>query len=132
MTKRKKEQNDPVNEVKDFEESKAPSESPELSAGGRVIKKLQAHLPEVRIIYSDLVRVAMDRQGMTQLQFGINDPYDRESGMINEIIYLSPRGTSILLKLLIHHYKDLIENSPSLAQELSMPQMRDLFEEPLL
>jgi hypothetical protein len=123
---RKKKEDTPIDEG--FPQSIGPDESPELKKEGRPIMKLQAQIPEMNIRYADLVRVAMDRQGITQIQLGINDPYERESGYITDIIYLSPRGMGILLRMLITNYRKFLKISPELADELSMPQLRDLLE----
>ncbi len=113
---------------KDIVDSIGPKESPELTESGRPIVSLRAATPEIHISYADLVRVAMDRQGMTQVQLGINDPFERDSGLITDFIYLSPRAMAILLRLLLKNYKELIESSPGLAEELSMPPLQKLLD----
>lgn len=123
MPKKKKTKQETPDSIKD---TIGPDESPELEKGGRSISKLQAQIPEMHIMYADLVRVAMDRQGMTQIQLGVNDPYDREQGIITTLIYLSPRGMGILLKLLTSNYQQFLKNEPDLAERLSMQPLRDL------
>jgi hypothetical protein len=102
-------------------------DAPDLSEEGRVISKLMMVPPEGHIIYSDLVRVAMDKQGMTQIQFGINDPYDREIGVVISQIYLGPRAMALLMRQLFDRYKGFREACPKLADELAMPQLEELF-----
>jgi hypothetical protein len=123
MTKKKDEK-----EKKDIIDSIGPKESPELTESGRPIASLRAAPPEIHVSYADLVRVAMDRQGMTQVQLGINDPFERDAGLITDFIYLSPRAMAILLRLLLKNYKELIASSPGLAEELSMPPLHKLLD----
>lgn len=108
--------------------SKGPDEAPELTEDGRLIKELSAQIPETQICYSDLVRIAMDKQGMTQLQLGINNPYNREQGIMTHIIYMSPRAVGLLLRELIKDYKKFLEVCPDLAKDLAMPQLQDFLE----
>jgi len=114
------------NNNKDIEISKGPEDAPDLSEEGRPISRLIAGAPKIDTCYADLFRVALDKQGMTQIQFGMNDPYERDLGIITNIVYLSPRGMGVLLRLLIENYRKFEESSPELVKDLTMPRLQDL------